>query len=46
MNFSKKKWGKYKKWTNISYIYFSKLETLPIPQVNVPFTPKILKCKV
>ena len=42
MKFSQKKWGKYKKWTNVSYLYFSKIETLPIPQLNIPFQPILI----
>ncbi len=43
VNFKYKKWGYYKKWDNVIYQYFTKIETLPIPQKQKPFIPRLIK---
>ena len=40
--FANKKWGQYKRWQDVSYAYFSKIETLPLPVLDIPFTPVII----
>ena len=40
--FANKKWGQYKRHLDVSYAYFSKIETLPLPVLDIPFTPVII----
>tara|TARA_B100000424_G_scaffold232971_1_gene196066 strand:- start:53 stop:184 length:132 start_codon:yes stop_codon:yes gene_type:complete len=41
-NFKNKKWGRYKKWENTSFLYFANLES-DFRLLNKPFTPIVLK---
>ena len=40
--FANKKWGQYKRHLDVSYDYFAKIETLPLPLLDVPFKPIII----
>ena len=41
--FNGKKWGQYKRHFDVSYAYFAKIETLPLPVLDIPFTVKLRK---